>query len=155
MAKPVERPHFGLAAPASKHAHAHGPGARLPLLVECLLIIIFLPADRPEALATTDVVHGVHYATPPPGRRSRWVPIIAFRVTSSASRSSDQPSVPPGRCGTTIYRRSEVESQTLTSTCSSSFTPNSSKTPRGSRTARARYSFDLYQLGDMPIRLSG
>ena len=60
VAKPVERPHFGVAAPAGEHAHAHGPGARLPLLVERLLIMIVLPADRPEALPATDVVHGIH-----------------------------------------------------------------------------------------------
>jgi hypothetical protein len=48
--------------------------------VECFFIMIILPADWPEALAATDVVHGVHYATPSLGRRSRCVPMHTTRL---------------------------------------------------------------------------
>src|SRR5262249_53698905 len=41
------------------------------------------------------------HATAPSGSSARPVPIIESRVTSPASRSSDQPSVPAGRSGRT------------------------------------------------------
>src|SRR3546814_7834575 len=57
--------------------------------------------DRPEALASAEVVDAVHqprsaeiFATIRPSSRS--VPTIEFRVTSLARLSSSQPSVPAG-----------------------------------------------------------
>src|SRR2546422_1727562 len=82
-------------------------------------------------------------------------PIIASRVTSSASAASLRRSVPGGRCGRTRYRSSALESQIRISTLSGRSTPNSRNTTRGSRTARERYSNDLYQTGGSPARGGG
>ena len=60
------------------------------------------------------------------------------RVTSMASFSSLQPSVPPGRIGTTRNRVSAVESHTRIRVPSGSVTPKSASTARGSFTARER-----------------
>ena len=64
-------------------------------------------------------------------------PIIESRVTILRSAASLQPSVPPGRSGSTMYRRSAVESCTATAAPSCTSVPNSASTARGSRTARA------------------
>ena len=60
------------------------------------------------------------------------------RVTSDASRSSLQPSVPWGRAGTTMKRVSAVESQTRILIAAGSVTPKSPSTARGSFTTRER-----------------
>ena len=54
----------------------------------------------PEAVLPAHVVDAVHAAASA-GVRASPVPIIASRVTSSASSSSPQPSVPSGRIGMT------------------------------------------------------
>src|SRR5215471_19669378 len=82
-------------------------------------------------------------------------PIMALRVTSVASSSSLQPSVPLGRSGRTRNRTSEVESHTRISTSSLSSVPNSFNTLRGSVTARVRYGADLYQTGGRPSTGNG
>jgi hypothetical protein len=60
------------------------------------------------------------------------------RVTSVASRSSLQPSVPAGRIGTTMKRVSAVESQMRIWVSAGKVTPKSASTPFGSITARER-----------------
>ena len=60
------------------------------------------------------------------------------RVTSVASLSSLQPSVPAGRIGSTMKRVSAVESQTRMPVPAGKVTPKSASTPRGSLTARER-----------------
>ena len=54
--------------------------------------------DRTEAHLAAEIVRTVHAAA---GSSASPVPIIESRVTSPASFSSLQPSVPAGRCGTT------------------------------------------------------
>ena len=67
------------------------------------------------------------------------VPIIESRVTSSASCSSLQPSVPSGRIGSTRSAISAVESHTRISVPSrQARRRNRRSTPRGSFTARER-----------------
>ena len=58
------------------------------------------------------LAHGQVSARPRRDPSARPVPIIESRVTSSASFSSLQPSVPAGRIGSTMKRVSAVESQT-------------------------------------------
>ena len=77
------------------------------------------------------------------------------RVTSRASCSSLQPSVPSGRIGNTRNRVSAVESQMRISVSGGSATPNSASTPFGSITARERYGADLYQTGGRPSTSHG
>src|SRR5690625_444131 len=77
-------------------------------------------------------------------------PIKASRVIISANSSSVICSVPSGLLGSTIYLISELESQTLTSTLSGRFKPNSSRTPLGSFTLLERYAGSLYQAGGNP-----
>src|SRR5918994_2003288 len=85
------------------------------------------------------------------GVRGSPTPIMESRVTRAASSSSDNPSVPSGRSGSTKYRISALLSHTRTSTASSMSRPNSSfNTLRGSITARERYWGYLYQLGGNP-----
>src|SRR3984957_5717328 len=118
-------------------------------------LVVRLVDNGPEAFSAAEVVNAVHQAFPRLGDRSRSVPIIALRVTRLASAPSPQSSTPFGRCGTTTYRPSDVDSPTRPCGLSSTKTPNSSKTPRGARTTRARYSFDLYQDGDRPRMENG
>ena len=77
-------------------------------------------------------------------------PIIESRVTSSASRSSLQPSVPAGAAGSrdSAPRRSSPTRGPRRRRRAS--TPNSASTPRGSRTARERYGALLYHVGGRP-----
>src|SRR5439155_26827398 len=72
--------------------------ARLPLGMEDRLV--FLDLDRPHAVHAAHVVHAVHRLLCP-GAFTCATPIIASRVTISASSSSLQPSVPSGRSGST------------------------------------------------------
>ena len=83
------------------------------------------------------------------------VPNTLSRVTSAASFSSLQPSVPAGRIGSTMKRVSAVESQTLMFVPVGKVTPKSASTPRGSFTARERYGADLYQTGGRPSTSHG
>src|SRR6516164_850500 len=103
---------------------------------------------RPHPVHPAQIVHAVHAGSP--AKDTLPVPIMASRVTNSASCSSVRCSVAAGRSGRTRYRISEVESQTRISTSSPISSPNSRNTPRGSITARERYGADLYQTGGSP-----
>src|SRR3984893_4508694 len=107
-----------------------------------------------EAVHAAHVVDAVHHAASLAGF-GRPVPIMQSRVTSVASFSSLQPSLPAGRIGRTRKRVSAVESQTRMSVPAGSLTPKSAKTPRGSLTARERYGADLYQTGGRPSTSQG
>ena len=72
--------------------------------------LVRLGLDLAEAVHAAHVVHAVHDGAP--GVLGKPVPIMESRVTSSASCSSLQPSVPAGRIGSTRKRVSAVESQT-------------------------------------------
>ena len=82
-------------------------GALLPLIMEYRLVHLRL--DGAVAVRAAEVLPAVHFKSF--GDFGKPVPIIESRVTSSASFSSFQPSVPAGRIGTTRYRISAVESQ--------------------------------------------
>jgi hypothetical protein len=99
--------------------------------------LILLRLDFAEAVHAAYVVDTVHHATAP-GCFAKPVPIMLSRVTSPASFSSLQPSVPLGRIGRTMKRVSAVESQTRMAVSAGSVTPKSANTPRGSFTARER-----------------
>src|SRR3954449_2360913 len=109
--------------------------ARLPFGVKHRLVRLDL--DLAEAVHAAHVVHAVHDGAP--GVFGKPVPIIESRVTSSASCSSLQPSVPFGRIGSTRKRVSAVESHTRISVPFGTVRPRSASTPRGSFTARERY----------------
>ena len=79
-------------APAVER-HAERPP--LPGGVETGLVLF--GRDRPEPHLPAEILRPVHAGSP----RQLPVPIIASRLTSSASCSSLQPSVPSGRIGTT------------------------------------------------------
>src|SRR5437868_10137731 len=98
--------------------------------------LVWLHLDLAEAIHAAHVVHAVHDGAP--GVFGKPVPIMESRVTSSASWSSLQPSVPAGRIGTTRKRVSAVESHTRISVSFGRATPKSASTPRGSLTARER-----------------
>src|SRR5256885_16957740 len=106
--------------------------------------LVLLDQDATHAVHAAHVVDAVHRSAPFGGGTFA-TPTIASRVTSAASCSSGQPSVPAGRSGKTRYRSSAVESHTRTSTSSLRLSPSSARTPRGSMTARARYADDLDQ----------
>ncbi len=72
--------------------------------------LVRLGLDLAEPVHAAHVVDAVHDGAP--GVFGNPVPIIESRVTSSASCSSLQPSVPAGRIGSTRKRVSAVESQT-------------------------------------------
>src|SRR6185437_1840988 len=95
-----------------------------------------------EPMHAAQIVDRVHRVSPTPGVFASLVPIMLSRVTSSASCSSLQPSVPAGRIGSTMNRVSAVESQTRICVSCGSATPKSSSTPRGSMTALDRYGAD-------------
>src|SRR6202044_1421674 len=115
---------------------------------------IRLMLDFAKAVHAAHIVDAIHHATSL-GCFGRPVPIMLSRVTSAASLSSLQPSVPAGRIGNTMKRVSAVESQTRMSVLAGSFTPKSASTPRGSLTARDRYGADLYQTGGRPSTSHG
>ena len=96
-------------APREPHGALQGEHAPLPLGMERRLVGLGL--DLAEPVHAAHVVHAVHDATSS-GRLGRPVPIMQSRVTSAASRSSLQPSVPAGRSGSTMKRVSAVESHT-------------------------------------------
>src|SRR5260370_4413523 len=62
------------------------------------------------------------------GTRGRATPIMQSRLTIDAGCSSVQPPVPSGRSGSTMERRSELESHTFTATSAGSATPDTSNT---------------------------
>src|SRR5262245_12213864 len=109
--------------------------------------------DLAEAVPAAHVADAVHHASP--GVFGKPVPIIESRVTSVASLSSLQPSVPAGRIGNTMKRVSAVESHTRISVSAGKLTPKSPSTPRGSLTARERYGAALYQTGGRPSTSHG
>src|SRR5215510_7900903 len=117
------------------HGSLHSEHAALPRSVEHRLA--FFDFDFAEAVHAAHIVHAVHQRTSL-GFLGRPVPIMESRVTSSASFSSLQPSVPAGRIGSTRKRVSAVESQTRISISIGNVTPKSASTPRGSLTARER-----------------
>ncbi len=86
--------------PAAHGARGEGDrkDAALPIAVEHRLVLLGL--DGAHALHAAHVVRAVH-APPPPGTATIPVPIIASRVTMSASASALHPSVPSGRMGST------------------------------------------------------
>src|SRR5207237_7389281 len=110
--------------------------------------------DLAEAVHAAHVVHAVHDRACA-ADRGRPVPIMLSRVTSAASSCSLHPSVPAGRCGSTMKRVSAVESHTRISVSAGSVPPKSASTPRGSITARERYGADLYQIGGRPRTAQG
>src|ERR1700722_10756740 len=116
--------------------------------------LVPLGLDFAEAVHAAHIVDAVHHRTSPACLGSP-VPIMQSRVTSAASFSSLQPSVPLGRIGNTMKRVSAVESQTRMSVSAGSLTPKSARTPRGSLTARERYGAALYQTGGRPSTSQG
>src|SRR6185437_9591148 len=116
--------------------------------------LVRLRLDRTEAVHAAHVMNAVHDKASAGGFGSP-VPIIESRVTSVASFSALQPSVPAGRIGSTMKRVSAVESQTRISVPGGSVTPKSLSTPRGSITARERKGADLYQTGGRPSTSHG
>src|SRR4051794_40883099 len=126
----------GVDVEGARRAHRahHGENTRFPLLVKHRLV---WPRPHPSGPPPSPpVVDAVHEGAP--GVLGKPVPIMESRVTSSASCSSLQPSVPAGRIGSTRKRVSAVESQTRISMSLGSVTSKSASTPRGSFTARER-----------------
>src|ERR1700683_980598 len=117
----IDGPDAGVA-----HGAIEREGASLPLRVEDWLVRLGL--DFAEAVHATYVVDAVHHAASL-GSFGRPVPIMQSRVTSDASLSSLQPSVPAGRMGSTMKRVSAVESQTRMSVPGGRVTPKSARTP--------------------------
>src|SRR5580698_6182795 len=86
--------------------------ATFPWGVEHRLVLLRL--NLTEAVHAAHVVNAVHHAASC-ACCGKPVPIMQSRVTSAASLSSLQPSVPAGRIGNTMKRVSAVESHTRTS----------------------------------------
>src|SRR5579872_4394403 len=126
----VDRPDAGITQRAVDRVGASLPGSVKHRLVRLRL-------DFAEAVHAAHVVNAVHQAASF-GFFASPVPIMLSRVTSAASFSSLQLSVPAGRIGSTMKRVSAVESQTRISVSVGSVTPKSASTPRGSLTARDR-----------------
>src|ERR1039458_2581744 len=124
-----EARHVDIPAAWGAHGQRQREGALLPVGVEHRL-------DRPKAVQAAHVLRAVHFKSF--GCFGNPVPIMESRVTSSASFSSLQPSVPAGRIGMTRYRISAVESHTRISVSFGRLTPKSLSTPCGSATARER-----------------
>src|SRR5215510_9860245 len=110
------------------HGSLHSEHAALPRSVKHRLVLFDL--DFAEAVHAAHIVHAVHQRFSL-GFLGRPVPIMESRVTSSASFSSLQPSVPAGRIGNTRKRVSAVESQTRISISFGSEMPKSLSTLRG------------------------
>src|SRR5665213_1879795 len=127
--------HIDRPQPGKSHGALHRQDAALPWRVEHRLVGFGL--DRAEAVHPAHVVNRIHGAASS-GRLASPVPIMLSRVTSVASRSSLQPSVPAGRIGTTMKRVSAVESQMRIWVSAGKVTPKSASTPFGSITARER-----------------
>ena len=91
----------GVDVPLAPGAHGQGEGERpsFPASVEDGLIP--LGFDRPHAVHAAHVMHAVHAAPPDCESVTFVTPIIASRVTSAASSSSLNFSVPAGRSGNT------------------------------------------------------
>ena len=94
IAAAVDGPLAGVAHGAVDREHA-----AFPLLVKRRLVRLRL--DFAEAVHAAHVMNAVHAGTSF-GFFGRPVPIMQSRVTSSASFSSLQPSVPAGRIGSTM-----------------------------------------------------
>src|SRR5271155_4624222 len=139
-AKGVERPQGGVAHRPRHRRHSLFPG-------HVKYRLVGFGHDRAEAVHAAHVVDRVGHRVTSGGDFGSPVPTMLSRVTSWASRSSLQPSVPAGRIGTTRNRVSAVESQMRISVSAGKVTPKSARTPFGSMTARERYGADLYQTG--------
>src|SRR5271166_1087067 len=131
----VDRPQAGGAHRPLQRQHPP-----LPIGMEHRLV--GLGFDRAKALHAAHVVDRVRHRAASAwfssGDFGRPVPTMLSRVTSAASASSLQPSVPAGRIGTTRKRVSAVESQIRTSISDGRVTPKSASTPLGSITVRER-----------------
>ena len=90
----IEIPHS-----CTTHGKRQRKSAPLPIGVKWRLAV--LTHDRAEILHTAHVVDAVHAACLVSADFGKPVPIIESRVTSEASSSSLQPSVPAGRIGNT------------------------------------------------------
>src|SRR5205823_12651864 len=128
----------------------HGDDAALAAYVSgCARVAGGVRLHHPHALADVKTVRRLgcghaHLGTlhsgcaSAAGVKAGAVPTRLSMVTSRASSSSLQPSVPAGRRGSTIQRTSLVLSRTRTSTLSGSCRLNrSASVPRGSRTMRS------------------
>src|SRR5436190_9206396 len=85
--------------PAAGSAHGKSEGERAPLPVRMEHGLVLFRKDRPEAHHAAHVLCPVHDTSR--GNSGSPVPIMLSRVTSEASCSSLQPSVPAGRSGST------------------------------------------------------
>jgi len=93
-------PGYGFAAHKGYGAKRHAECPPLPGRVEIGLVLF--GRDRPETHLSAEILRPVHAGCLVCcGSWASAVPIIASRLTSSASRSSLQPSVPAGGIGTT------------------------------------------------------
>ena len=88
--------------PAAGHCHRQRDRERAPLPFGMKHRLVQLRFDLAKAVHAAHVVHAIHGQ--PPGLFGNPVPIMESRVTSSASFSSLQPSVPFGRIGSTRKR---------------------------------------------------
>src|SRR6185295_10178385 len=95
----------------SRHGKGQREGAPLPSAMKDRFIL--LGTDGTKAHHATHVLCAVHDASA--GDLASPVPIMLSRVTSADSLSSLQASAPAGRCGSTRWRISAVESHTLIS----------------------------------------
>src|SRR5882757_4626286 len=129
--------------PELRERHGQPECTALPLRVEGRLVQV---GDAGRVQPAVRPVLGRGHA----GASASATPIIDSVVTRSASRSSDIPSVPAGRWGTTNHRACPLASHTRTSVSGSSGTPSSVSTARGSRAALARNTGSLYQYGGKP-----
>ena len=84
--------------PGRAIATVNAKARRFPVAVKHRLVR--LGHNRAKALGAAHVMRAVHQAVSP-GCFGRPVPIMLSRVTSSASCSALQPSVPSGRIGST------------------------------------------------------
>src|SRR5579872_4780234 len=105
----------------SPHGEREREGPRLPARMEHRLV--FLIHDAAHAVHAAHIVDAVH------GSVTLATPTMASRVTSAASSSSRNDSLPAGRSGSTRYRSSAVLSHTRTSTSGGRLSPNSRSTP--------------------------
>src|SRR5262249_2215966 len=92
-----EARHVDIPAAGARHCDRERAGALFPFVMEHRLVRFRL--DRTETGNAAHVMRAIHQEAP--GCFGNPVPIMLSRVTSSASCSSLQPSVPFGRIGST------------------------------------------------------
>src|SRR5262245_58108008 len=93
-----ETGHIDIPAAGHTHRHREREGALFPFAVKDRFVRLRL--DRTMTVRSAKVLTAVHFAMSF-GDFGKPVPIMESRVTSSASFSSLQPSVPSGRMGST------------------------------------------------------